>query len=53
MFAKGLAAGTFVSTYFPDAVHTTLLTGMPSPSMRVQAVTYVLSGGATLPVATP
>lgn len=47
------AAGTFVSTYFPDAVHTTLLTAMPSPSMRIQAVTYVLSGGATLPVATP
>jgi hypothetical protein len=47
------AAGTFVSTYFPDAVHTTLLTAMPSPSMRIQAVTYVLSGGAMLPVATP
>ncbi|HEX4460269.1 MAG TPA: hypothetical protein VIA18_19960 [Polyangia bacterium] len=47
------AAGTFVSTFFSDAVHTTLLTEMPSPSMRTQATTYVLSGGATLPVATP
>ena len=47
------AAGTFVSTYFSDAVHTTLLSAMPSPSMRIQATTYVLSGGATLPVATP
>ena len=43
------ADGAFVSTFFADATHGTLLTAMPSPSMRVQAVTYVLTGGATLP----
>jgi hypothetical protein len=42
-------AGDFVSTYFPDANHLTLLTGSPSPTMRVQATTYILSGGVTLP----
>jgi len=40
---------TIVSTYFADAVHSTLLTVMPSAAMRTQAVTYVLSDGATLP----
>ena len=37
------ANGTFVSTFFPDATHGTLLSAMPSPSLRVQAVTYVLT----------
>jgi hypothetical protein len=45
--------GTLVSTYFANATHGTLLTAMPSPSMRVQAVTYVLTGGDTLPAPTP
>ncbi len=43
------AHGAFVSTFFADAVHGTLLTAMPSPAMRVQAVTYVLSAGDALP----
>jgi hypothetical protein len=47
------AAGSFVSTYFPAANHGTVLSAMPSASMRVQADTYLLSGGVTLPAATP
>jgi pimeloyl-ACP methyl ester carboxylesterase len=47
------ADGTFVSTYFPDATHGTLLSAMPSAAMRTQAVTYVLSAGAALPAPTP
>jgi hypothetical protein len=43
------ADGTFVSTFFANATHGTVLTAMPSASMRVQGVTYVLTGGATLP----
>jgi len=43
------ADGAFVSTFFADATHGTLLSVMPSASMRVQGVTYVLTGGATLP----
>jgi hypothetical protein len=42
------AGGTFVSTFFPTATHGSLLTGMPA-TMRVQAVTYVLTAGASLP----
>ena len=47
------ADGTFASTFFPDANQGTLVSAMPSPAMRVQAVTYVLSAGAQLPAATP
>jgi hypothetical protein len=44
--------GTVASTYFPAANHGTLLSGMPpeeSVPMRTQAVTFITSGGATLP----
>jgi hypothetical protein len=37
-------SGATISTFFADAMHGTLLTVMPSPAMRVQAVGYVLSG---------
>lgn len=47
------ADGTFVSTFFPDANHGTLVSAEPSPAMRVQAVTYVLSAGTQLPAPNP
>jgi dienelactone hydrolase len=45
--------GTLVSTFFADADHLTLLTARPSASMRVQALTWMLTGGAQLPAPTP
>jgi hypothetical protein len=45
--------GVFVSTFFADATHVTLLTASPSPSLRVQAVTYVLTDAAKLLPAAP
>jgi hypothetical protein len=47
------AGGVFSSTFFADATHETLVTGMPSPAMRTQAVTYVVSDGAILQGAAP
>jgi hypothetical protein len=41
--------GAIVSTFFADATHGTLLSAKPSASMRVQALTWMLTGGAQLP----
>jgi hypothetical protein len=46
--------GTFVSTFFPDAVHATIISGQPLSEgvpMRIQAATFIATGGATLPTA--
>jgi hypothetical protein len=43
--------GTFVSTFFANAVHTTLLTVQPPSAgvpMRAQAETFIATGGASL-----
>jgi hypothetical protein len=46
-----LSDNMFISTFFADANHRTMLTGVPSLSMRTQATTYVLSAGTQLPPA--
>jgi len=45
-------AGDRVSTFFPDGVHGTLLTGQPAAtarSMRAQAIEFITSAGVRLP----
>jgi hypothetical protein len=44
--------GTLVSTYFPTAMHATLITGQPLVEvvpMRIQGTTFIATGGAKLP----